>query len=157
MEISLTQPHNLIAPTSIGRAVSRASARVNQLANKLLAPHDLTLQQWVVLSALWQQDGISVGALCKFTNNALPAMSRLTDRMENAGWLEKRADENDGRTSLLYLSVRGEEKRELATFYRQMNEILLAGMSATEQEMLFDLLSRLHNNAATAISPDSDG
>lgn len=153
----MTEPYEIMAPNSIGRAVSHASARVHQLANKLLAPHDLTLQQWVVLSALWQQNGISVGAVCKFTNNALPAMSRLTDRMERAGWLEKRVSEMDGRTSLLYLSPRGEAKRELSTFYRQMNDILLAGMNANEEEMLFDLLLRLHNNAAAALSSDSDG
>lgn len=142
-------------PKSIGRLVSHGSARVQQLANKILAPHDLTLQQWVVLSALWQQNGLSVGDVCKFTNNALPAMSRLTDRMAKAGWLEKRTDVKDGRAALLYLTEKAEAKRDLATLYLQINDILLAGMSEKEQELLFDLLQRLQDNAARQISSES--
>lgn len=142
-------------PKSMGRVVTHASARVNQLANKLLAPHDLSLQQWVVLNALWQHDGISVGMLCKFSNNALPAMSRLTDRMETAGWLEKRVNAKDKRATQLFLTEKGEGKRDLSTFYVQINEILMAGMTEGEQDLLFDLLGRLHDNAANALLSDS--
>lgn len=153
--VNTTEPQ-IAPPKSIGRMTTHASARVNQLANKLLAPHDLSLQQWVVLNALWQHDGMSVGMSCKFSNNALPAMSRLTDRMELAGWLEKRVNAKDKRATQLFLTEKGEGKRGLSTFYVQINEILMAGMTEGEQDLLFDLLGRLHDNAANALLSDSE-
>ncbi len=105
---------------------------------------------------LWQHDGMSVGTLCQFSNNALPAMSRLTDRMELAGWLEKRVNAKDKRATQLFLTAKGESKRTLSTFYLQINQILMTGMDDGEQKMLFDLLARLHDNAANGILADSE-
>ncbi len=138
---SLKRPH------AIGRALNFATAATNALCNARLEPHDLTLPQWVILGALWQQGEVSVTELAAYTGNAGPATSRILDRMEQKGLLGRRQDPKDRRSARVFLLPGGEALRHLQSFYQDINDTLLTGLSAQEAEQLFTLLDKVTQNA----------
>ena len=54
--------------------------------------------QWVVLSALWCRYGLITGEFARYTGNALPATSRIIDRMVKNGLVRRRGDPADRHT-----------------------------------------------------------
>ena len=72
------------------------------MCNHLLAQHDLTLAQWVLISALWREDGMLVSELAEYSGNNLPATSRILDRMAANGLVVRRKDESDARSVRIY-------------------------------------------------------
>jgi len=75
------------------------------------------------------------------------SLARLIDRMEEAGWVERRPDSNDRRARLLYLTpkVKPVFERMIAVGTETRAEAQ-AGMSAAEREKLIDLLLRVRGN-----------
>ncbi|MFT4783133.1 MAG: DNA-binding MarR family transcriptional regulator [Paracoccaceae bacterium] len=134
-------------PESLGRYVNFASAATNALCNSLLSEHGLTLQQWVVLSALWQNKELSVSEVADYTGNAGPATSRILDRMFEKGLVGRRQDTLDRRSSKVFLEPKGEALRPLQGFFEKVNDILSQGMTKAEIQSLYTLLERVSDNA----------
>lgn len=146
----------LTRPRSLGRLLNFATGASNALCQNLLGRHGITLAQWVVLSGLWQKDGLTVRELAEYTGNDLPATSRILDRMEEKGLLDRVAHPDDRRAVLVRLSGTGEALRGLETFYETVNTHLLKDFDRTEAEQLFTLLARVEANARSGSEePDS--
>lgn len=139
----------LLPPRSIGRSLNFATGATNALCARLLAPHGLSLAQWVVLSTLWRNDGATLSQLAQLAGQALPAMSRLVDRMEAAG-LVGRAAGSDRRSLRIHLTEAGRALEHLADLPDRVNRLVMRGLSAAEQAALFDLLERAEVNARGA-------
>ncbi len=133
-------------PRSYGRLINFSANALNQMCNNLLTEHDLTLAQWVLLSALWREDGMLVSELASYSGNNLPAASRIVDRMVSSGLLERRKDAADGRSVRVYLTNKGNDLRHLSNFYQQVNDRLTRGFTTQEKDDLYGLLERLLNN-----------
>ena len=136
-------------PESIGRLLNFSANSCNSLANSLLSEHDLSLPQWVILSALWREDGMLVSELARYTGSNLPATSRIVDRMENNGLIRREMDQNDRRAVRVFVSEKAAGLSDLQNFYEEINSRLMKGFSAKEQALLFDLLQRVIDNAKT--------
>lgn len=65
--------------------------------------------------------------------------------------LERRKDVDDGRVMLVKTTRKGQDLDHLATFYEEINSILLEGFDEKERETAFDLLIRLEQNASKAL------
>ena len=137
----------LTPPRSLGRALNYATGGCNTMCNAMLASHGLTLPQWVVLSALWRQNGLLVSEIADYTDNNGPAVSRILDRIEEKGLLVRRADPNDRRAVRVLLTDKGKALGHLGTFHRDVNARLLDGISEDEAALLFNLLERVEHNA----------
>lgn len=135
---------------SLGRLLNFAAIGCNQMCNAMLADRGLTLAQWVILSALWREDGMAISALARYSGNNLPAASRLVDRMTDAGLVTRSADPRDRRAVRVFLAPKGAALRDLLGFYEDVNAALLAGFSAAEAAQLFDMLERVAANAGAA-------
>ena len=135
---------------SLGRSLNFAANACNQMCNAALADHGLTLAHWVILSALWREDGMPVSDLARYNGTNLPAASRVVDRMVDAGLVSRRPDPSDRRSVLVYLTPKGEGLRGLAGFHDRVNAALLAGFSDTEAAQLADMLARVAQNAQNA-------
>ena len=70
---------------------------------------DVTPEQWAVLSRLAEKDGLSQNdlALITFKDNA--NITRIVDKLQKKGLLERRAHPSDRRTWLLYITLPGKE------------------------------------------------
>ena len=92
-----------------------SAAHAMQAAYKpLLEPLGLTFPQYLALSALWAEDGQTVGqigaALMLDSNTLTPLLKRL----EQAGWVQRRRDAADERQVRLTLTEAGLALRDKA-------------------------------------------
>ncbi|EBA14666.1 transcriptional regulator, MarR family protein [Roseobacter sp. SK209-2-6] len=95
-------------------ALYSANNAMGRLYRPLLAKHGLTYPQYLVLVALWQQDGRKVGdlglALTLETNTLTP----LLKRMEVAGLLQRHRNPEDERSVIVSLTAKGKALEETA-------------------------------------------
>ena len=132
---------------SLGRLLNFSSNAVNRYCHDRLAEHDLTLPQWIILSALWRKEGLLINDLAQYARNNPPAVSRIIDRMEQNGTVRRRSDETDGRSVRVYLTKAGRSLEHLKGFYKEVNDLLLRGFTEKEATQLFELMERVLNNA----------
>jgi DNA-binding MarR family transcriptional regulator len=139
-------------PPSLGRQINFAAGASTAMCNAMLAAHGVTLPQWVVLSALWAKDRLTVGEIADYSGNNLPATSRILGRMIEKDLLYREADADDGRTVRVVLSATGERLRPLVRFHQQVNDALTAGFTQDEAAQLSALLDRVEQNARSRLS-----
>jgi MarR family transcriptional regulator, transcriptional regulator for hemolysin len=103
--------------------------------------------QWQVLFALSRNVGINQAGLAEALDVETITVGRMVDRLEEAGFVERRADPADRRAWRLHLTDRAHPVLEEL---RAMGEIVmaeaLAGISEAEQAQLAALLTRLRAN-----------
>ncbi len=132
---------------SLGRLLGFASKACSDLAEKRLAQHGLTLQQWVLLTALWRQDGLTVGQLAAYHRATEPSTSNLVGRMETKGLVRRELNPEDRRQVHVRLNEKGRSLAHLLGFYEEINEILLQGFTVDERHVLIEMLERVLANA----------
>lgn len=135
---------------SIGRLLGFANAATDTLSQKLLDDHGLSLTHWVILTALWRTDGLTVGAVADYYRVNVPAASRALDRMAEAGLVERRPDPSNRRIVRAFLTDKAKGLSHLLNFYETVNARLLQGFSADEADLLARFLERLQANAERA-------
>jgi DNA-binding MarR family transcriptional regulator len=138
---------SLTRPKALGRYLNFASGASTAMCQDMLSEHGLTLAQWVILSALWRQDGMLISEIADYSGNNAPAASRIIDRMEEAGLVKREPSEDDKRVVRVYLTDHGRSFDHLSDFHERVNARLLKGLSERETETLFDLLERVDANA----------
>jgi len=107
----------------------------------------LTRSQWSVLAHLSRYEGINQAALADILEIEPITLVHQLDRLEAAGWIERRLDPEDRRVRLLYLTDRGrpilDRMHELGSETRAE---AVAGLSPEEQDRLIDTLLRIKAN-----------
>jgi DNA-binding MarR family transcriptional regulator len=118
----------------------------------------LSRAHWQLLVHLSRHEGINQSGLAEILEIESITLGRLVDRMEEAGWVERRADPNDRRARLLHTSEKVapvmERMRELAEATR--NEAL-AGLSPAERDALIDTLIQVRGNLSERNGRGEDG
>jgi DNA-binding MarR family transcriptional regulator len=83
-------------------------SRLRRVAvDRALKPLGITRAQWWVLAFLSRRDGMTQTALAADLDLTKVAIGGLLDRMEGAGFVERRADKADGRARRVYLTRAG--------------------------------------------------
>ena len=78
-------------------------------------------------------------------------LTRIVDRMEEAGWLDRCPDPADRRANLLQLTDKSHEiVSELRATVDRLFEDVLKGLDSNERTLLADLLERIGQNLACA-------
>lgn len=147
MEVNYMANEKLQPPRSLGRALNFATGACNAMCNDILAAYDLSLPQWVILSALWRADGLLVSEIADYTSNNGPAVSRILDRMEERDLVARQPDPADRRAVRVLLTRKGRDLSHLKDFYSRVNDVLLEGIPPEQADQLFSLLARLEDNA----------
>lgn len=94
----------------------------------------LTREQWSILAVLWKEDGCSQQTLATETHRDKPSVTRLLDKMEKEGLVVRKADENDRRLNLIFLTEKGKSYEKEA--FRIINEIeLVATKGLTDSQI----------------------
>ncbi len=117
----------------------------------------LSRSQWQVLVHLSRHEGINQSGLAEILEVESITLGRLIDRMEEAGWVERRPDRKDRRARLLYTTEKVapvmERMRELAEATR--NEAL-EGLAAGDRERLIDMLTQVRTTLSERPTPRAD-
>ncbi|HEY6452541.1 MAG TPA: MarR family transcriptional regulator [Steroidobacteraceae bacterium] len=107
---------------------------------------ELTLAQCKVLAHLARNEGISQARLAELTDTDPMTLVRTLDRMQQDGWIERRADPIDRRAHCLF--VRDPARPVIERIWKiaeQTRSEVLAGLNPGEREQLIVLLERVHD------------
>lgn len=115
----------------------------------VLSENGLFIGQDEILFTIMFNSGAKPSEIAKLSNTSLASISVSLKRLERAGFIEKRNDENDARISHIYLSEKGMEAMErihkdLQSFEKNM----LRGFDEKEVSELRGYLDRLIYNAS---------
>ena len=109
--------------------------------------HGLTRSHWQVLAWLKHCEGINQSGLAEGLDLEPITVGRLIDRMEEAGWVERRSDPTDRSAYRLYMTEKAKPMIDL------MNEIgtglraeAMAGLSDDDLIKLMDMLKHIRSN-----------
>jgi len=95
-------------------AVYAAAQAFNRLYRPLLARLGLTYPQYLVLLVLWEQDGLSLGAIGDRLGLDSGTLTPLLRRLEGLGLVRRRRGRGDERRLLVGLTPRGTALRHEA-------------------------------------------
>jgi len=117
----------------------------------------LTQAQWRAIVHLSRGEGMTQSALADSLDVQPITLARLIDRMESAGWVERRSHPLDRRATQLYLTDKSQPI--LAEMYTRANATLneaVAGIAAGSQRELIESLQRIKRNLVAAEGAASD-
>ena len=88
----------------IGYMVSDVARLMRTVFDRRVRDLGLTRAQWLVLTRLYRRPGASQTELASMLEIDRASAGRMIDRMERAGWVERRADQVDRRINRLFLT-----------------------------------------------------
>lgn len=116
---------------------------------KARASHAMTRAQWVILSRLERQPGMSQNEMAAICEVEPITVARLVDRLEARGLVERRADPSDRRIRRLHLLPAARPILEAINEARdQMNARITAGLDEATRNTLIDALLTIKENLA---------
>lgn len=118
---------------------SRAEAALNKLG--------IHTGQEMLLLQLWIEEGMPQSQLAASMGVEPPTATKMLQRMEHAGLIERRADGEDARVSRVYLTERGRAlEQPVLDVWKQLEAQTITNLSATEQALLHRLLMQVSTN-----------
>jgi MarR family transcriptional regulator, organic hydroperoxide resistance regulator len=84
-----------------------ATIAVNRTYKPMLDQLGLTYPQYLVLSTLWEQDGLAVSAIADRLSLESSTITPLVKRLEAAGFLTRKRNARDERQVLVSLTAKG--------------------------------------------------
>ena len=116
----------------------------------------LSSTEWRVLATLSDGDGLTIGELAREVLAQQPTLTKLVDRMERAGLVERRGDEADRRRTLVYETARGRARvAPLLVQAKAHERAALGAFAPQEAEALKRALRALCASGAPEEVPES--
>jgi MarR family transcriptional regulator, organic hydroperoxide resistance regulator len=91
---------------------TQASKLLREAADEAMSRHGVRVGQHIVLTVLWEHDGLTPGEIARRLQAATPTIVNTATRMEEAGLVVRKPDPADARLVRLYLTPRGRSVRE---------------------------------------------
>jgi DNA-binding MarR family transcriptional regulator len=124
--------------------LAKANQRVHGLFKPMFQKYGLTPLQALVLSALYQEDGMSAGEIGRRLVLDSATLSGVLERMVESGWIVKRTTDEDRRVVNLYLTARAKEvKAPMLKEVAAVNSKVLSSFKAEERLLLERMLKDL--------------
>lgn len=111
--------------------LEQAYRHLEQVYEQLIAPLGLTILEWYVLRALYEQEGLTASHLATLVCRHPSSMTAVLDRMEEKGLLRRQVDAADRRVVHIFLTEGGRA-------YRPQVEALTARLDRLIKETLSD-------------------
>ncbi|MEH7490631.1 MarR family winged helix-turn-helix transcriptional regulator [Neobacillus niacini] len=96
-------------------AVYETAGEFNKLYTSVLQPFGLTYPQYLVLLALWEQDGVTLKELGEKLNLGTGTLTPMVTRMEANDWVKKQRSKEDERKVYIYLQDKAVEEKQSIT------------------------------------------
>ena len=132
---------------SLGRLIYFTAQDMTNFAEKILKPYDLTLEQFHLLKKMGMDSGISQRQLCEVANKTPANMTRMLDRMEAKSLMKRRADPDDRRASLVFLTEKSKSLvEEVFGAFNSYSAGMLRGIDEDQQRITKDVLTKMAGN-----------
>ena len=130
---------------------------VRAYADRQAARYGITRAQWAVLAKVERFEGMKQTELAEQMEMQPITLTRLIDRLCDAGWIERRSDETDRRVYRLYLRKAAKPLlTKLAGLKAELTETALEGISASDANRLLAQLETIKENVRNAIQSDEE-
>ena len=136
--------------------VYRASNSFSKMYGRALKPFQLTFPQYLVLLALWDEDGIFIKNIGERLGMGIGTLNPILTRLEKQDWINKTPSLEDKRSVIVSLTEKGKQsKRDIALSI--LKEITMCNFTGIEGETLMKQLKIL-NRAFAAMEghPQAD-
>jgi len=131
----------------LGFLVSDVSRLLRRSFDEKARTIGVTRPQWRVLTLLARREGINQGGIADLLEVEPITLSRMIDRLQEAGLVERRADPNDRRAWQLFLTDKATPIiAQLKACAVELFEDALDGFSESEEQQLSALLVRVQQN-----------
>ena len=126
-------------------------ARDRELAQGL-RDYGLRVPEWRALAALHARERCTMSELADLATIDRTTLTRTVDRLEEAGWLTRLADEADMRVTRLALTAAGRRMFERVwPEVQRLNELALSGLSQAQIETLRKILGQMQANLEATV------
>ncbi|MGQ9368683.1 MarR family winged helix-turn-helix transcriptional regulator [Azospirillum sp. ST 5-10] len=140
-----TPPAN--PPPSLGFLIGDVARLMRRRFDQRARASGLSRAQWQALFHIAREEGSKQAHLAECLDVEPITLTRLLDRMEEGGWVERRPDPGDRRARLLYLTDKARpalgEMRQLA---EEIYEEALAGLTPEARAALVAALGHMRAN-----------
>ena len=125
----------------------QASKAYRQRSSNLLSELGLHPGQDQILKALAEEDGQAMGALATTLSVQPPTITKMVVRLSAQGFVERRANASDARSSSVFLTDKGRELiADLDKRLKQMEKQALKGFDPKERKRLRKALRKIEAN-----------
>ncbi len=124
--------------------LARASDTIAILSARDIATYNLTVPQFGVIESLGHLGPMTVGKICSKKLMTGGNMTVVVDNLEKEKYIERVANPDDRRSTVIKLTHKGEKKfAEMFPSHAKCIEDLCAGLTESEQKELSALLKKL--------------
>ncbi|WP_026584136.1 MarR family winged helix-turn-helix transcriptional regulator [Bacillus sp. J33] len=123
-------------------AVYETAGEFTKLYTSALQPFGLTYPQYLVLLALWENDGVTAKALGERLNLGTGTLTPMISRMISNGWIRKERSNTDERKVNIFLEEKARQEKQAIT--QKVSEIIqTCNIELEEYEQLMKQLETL--------------
>jgi MarR family transcriptional regulator, organic hydroperoxide resistance regulator len=134
---------------------TQAAKLLRGAADETMSRHGVRVGQHIVLTVLWEQDGLTPGEIARRLGVATPTIVNTATRMEEADLVVRRPDPADARLVRLHLTARGRAVREPVREARaELERQATATLTAAEREHLRTALTKIIDQLRSAEAED---
>lgn len=135
---------------SLGFLISDVSRLLRKRFDERARLIGVTRQQWRTLSVLKRHEGSNQGMLAELLEVEPITLGRMIDRLEEAGWVERRRDPGDRRVWRIHLT---DAAQPILLQLKGIADALFVdaaeGIAPEDQAKLHALLEQLRSNLST--------
>ncbi len=136
-----------IAAETIPRLIYHTAQNLKNLAEKILKPYDLTIEQFHPLKILSVKPGLSQRQIGDECNKSAANLTRILDRLQKKNLIERQENPDDRRASLVFLTKPGESLvKEVTGILDSFAEKCLAGITHKDQQVIRRSLEKMTDN-----------
>ena len=132
--------------------VGELARLVRAYADKQASRFGITRAQWAVLAKVERAEGMKQTELAEQMEMQPITLTRLIDKLADAGLIERRGDDTDRRVNRLYLKKAARPLlAKLAVLKAELTDTALQGISPAEAEQLTTHLEAIKENVRNAL------
>ena len=123
--------------------------RMRRQMSAALDRDDITLEQYVVLYNLVDQDGINQKSLSHKVDKDQATLARILDILENRGYVVRRTTEKDRRAFLVFITEEGKNKvKEITRRLGMVHKEIVEGIPSDRVDLFVELIKQMNQNLA---------
>jgi len=138
---------NLTDKTSFGVLITDVTRLMRKHFDRRAERFNLTRAQWRALKRVSYSEGMSQSELAEVLELEPIAIGRVIDRLQKAGFVERRADPSDRRAWRLYLTRRAHAVvDDMESISAKLFREAQRGISAADLKTMIGVLARMKDN-----------
>ncbi len=130
---------------ALGFNIARAGLLFRRELARVVKEYKITPEQWMLMATLWfTGKPVNQSEIVQLTMKDKHTTSRIIQRLERDGWIEKKTDANDARITLIQCTLKGNSlKNKVPRKVTEHFDKVLADYSDKEVQFLIETLKRL--------------